>query len=120
MKKSSVTWKIFGAYLLVLFLIFVSSKASGQIVISQFNASWNEANTVSWIHELNDCKTIAYVDITTSPEIQQKHKIAVIPTIIIFKDGEEVARFQAGLSFKMLATKEEVQEEIDNILMSDF
>ena len=41
-------------------------------------------------------------------------------TIIIFKDGEEVARFQADLSFKMVATEEEVQEEIDNQLMSDF
>ena len=44
----------------------------------------------------------------------------IITTIIIFKDGEEVARFQADLSFKMVATKEEVQEEIDNQLMSDF
>ena len=56
--------------------------------------------------------------------MQKKHKIAVIPTIIIFKDGEEVARFQADLSFKMVATREEVQEEIqeeiDNQLMSDF
>jgi len=52
--------------------------------------------------------------------MQVKHKIAAIPTIIIFKDGEEVARFQADLSFKMMAKKEEVQEEIDNILMSDF
>ena len=41
-------------------------------------------------------------------------------TIIIFKDGGEGARLQADLSFKMLATKEEVQDEIDNILMSDF
>ena len=39
---------------------------------------------------------------------------------IIFKDNIEVARFQADLSFKMMAKKEEVQEEIDNILMSDF
>ena len=52
--------------------------------------------------------------------MQKKHGIAVIPTIIIFKDDEEVARFQADLSFKMVATKEEVQEEIDNQLMSDF
>jgi hypothetical protein len=36
------------------------------------------------------------------------------------KYGEEAIRFQADLSFKMLATKEEVQEEIDNLLMSDF
>ena len=48
------------------------------------------------------------------------YKIAVIPTIIIFKDDIEVARFQADLSFKMVATKEEIQEEISNQLMSDF
>ena len=52
--------------------------------------------------------------------MQAKHKIAAIPTIIVFKDDIEVARFQADLSFKMMATKKEVQEEIDNILMSDF
>jgi hypothetical protein len=43
-----------------------------------------------------------------------------VPTIIIFKDGEEATRFQADLSFKMLATREEVQEAIDELLMSDF
>ena len=48
------------------------------------------------------------------------HAIRRVTTIIIFKDGEEVARFQADLSFKMVATREEVQEEIDNQLMSDF
>ena len=53
-------------------------------------------------------------------EAQKEYKIAVIPTIVIFKDGDEVARFQADLSFKMVATREEVQEEISNQLMSDF
>ena len=61
-----------------------------------------------------------YIDIAANPKMQVKHKIAAIPTIIVFKDGVEVARFQADLSFKMMATREEVQEEIDNILMSDF
>ena len=53
-------------------------------------------------------------------KLKKKYEIAVIPTIIVFKDGEEVARFQADLSFKMVATREEVQEEIDEQLMSDF
>jgi len=120
MSKIDVAWKIFGIYLLVLILVCVCGSASGQIKICQFNASWNSANEVPWVSELKDCQTISYVDIATDPKSQAKHKIAAIPTIIIFKDGEEVARFQADLSFKMLATREEVQEEIDNILMSDF
>ena len=91
-----------------------------QIEVKHFNAEWNSANGVSWFMDLEDCKTKSIVDIAKDTEAQAKYKIAVVPTIIIFKDGEEVARFQADLSFKMVATKEEVQEEIDNQLMSDF
>ena len=91
-----------------------------QIEVTHFNAGWNKANDVDWFMDLDDCKTKGYTDIATDTDAQTKYKIAVVPTIIIFKDGEEVARFQADLSFKMVATKEEVQEEIDNQLMSDF
>ena len=104
----------------ILLLLFLPILGFGQIKVTQFNAGWNEANTVAWVQSLKDCRTISYTDIAKDTEAQTKYKIAVIPTIIIFKDGEEVARFQADLSFKMVATKEEVQEEIDNQLMSDF
>ena len=106
-------------YLLFLLMLFCGS-LSAQIQVTHFNAGWNSANDVSWFMGLEDCKTIGHTDIAKDTEAQTKYKIAVVPTIIIFKDGEEVARFQADLSFKMLATKEEVQEEISNQLMSDF
>jgi len=105
----------------ILFLLVISCNiAFGQIKVEQFNAGWNSANDVSWVQSLKDCKTIGYTDIAKDTEAQTKYKIAVVPTIIIFKDGEEASRFQADLSFKMLATKEEVQEQIDDLLMSDF
>ena len=91
-----------------------------QIEIKHFNAEWNSANSVSWFMDLEDCKTKGLVDIAKNTDEAKKYKIAVVPTIIILKDGEEVARFQADLSFKMVATREEVQEEIHNQLMSDF
>ena len=106
--------------MLVIFLVLLSNSTFGQIKVIQFNAGWNKANDANWFMDLKDCRTKGYVDIATNKEAQKEHKIAVVPTIIIFKDGEEVARFQADLSFKMLATREEVQEEIDNQLMSDF
>ena len=118
--EETVTWRIFGMYMLVIFFMLLASGAFAQVKVIQFNAGWNSANEVPWVMDLEDCNTYAYVDIAQDAEAQTKHKIAVIPTIIIFKDGEEVARFQADLSFKMLATREEVQDEIDNILMSDF
>ena len=106
--------------IILILLILLCNSSFSQIQIAQFNAEWNKANHVPWVMELKDCKTISYVDIGTQAEMAKKHKIAVIPTIIIFKDGEEVARFQADLSFKMVATRKEIQEEIDNQLMSDF
>ena len=120
MEKVDTTWRIFGMYMLVILFMLLGNAASGQIKIAQFNAEWNKGNEVKWIDSLDDCQTFTYIDINTQKEAQKKHKIAVIPTIIIFKDNVEVARFQADLSFKMVATREEVQEEIDNQLMSDF
>ena len=120
MKKTDVIWKVFSMYILLIAFMLVCSGAFGQIQVTQFNAGWNSANEVSWIQNLEDCKTISYVDISKQADLASKHKIAVIPTIIIFKDDVEVARFQADLSFKMVATREEVQEEISNQLMSDF
>jgi len=107
-------------YLFTILIILIATSAFSQIQVAHFNAEWNSDNGVSWVHNLTDVKTTSIVDIATQPEMAKKHKIAVIPTIIIFKDDIEVARFQADLSFKMVATKEEVQEEIDNQLMSDF
>ena len=100
--------------------MLLCNSSFAQIKVIQFNAGWNSANDVLWVMDLEDCKTISYSDIAKDTESQVKHKIAVVPTIIIFKDDVEVARFQADLSFKMIATKEEVQDEINNQMMSDF
>jgi len=96
-----------------------SITANAQIVVTEFNAEWNAANKVDWLEKLSDCD-IAKVDIMKQAELQKKHKIVIVPTIIIFKDGEEIKRFQADLSFKMLATKKELQGVIDEQIMSDF
>ena len=105
---------------LLFLLVFFCGSVSAQIKVTHFNAGWNSANDVGWYMDLEDCKTIGHTDIAVDTEAQTKYKIAVVPTIIIFKDDVEVARFQADLSFKMQATREEVQEEINNLLMSDF
>ena len=118
--QSSTAWPQYVMYLLIMILVFFASTAYSQIEFKHFNAGWNSANSVPWYMDLDDVKTAGHTDIAKDKEAQTKYKIAVVPTIIIFKDGEEVARFQADLSFKMVATKEEVQEEIDNQLMSDF
>tara|TARA_B110000211_G_C13947233_1_gene494460 strand:- start:572 stop:892 length:321 start_codon:yes stop_codon:yes gene_type:complete len=100
-------------------LLLISSTALGQIVVTHFNADWNSPNKVSYIGDLTDCD-IVYVDIAVAPVLQAKHEIVVVPTVVIFKDGEEVKRFQADISFSMKATREDMQEIIDELIMSDF
>ena len=120
MENQETVWQQYVMYVLVMLLMFIAGTSFGQIKVVQFNAGWNKANDIPWVMSLKDCKTKAYTDIAVNPDEAKKYKISSVPTIIIFKDGEEVARFQADLSFTLAVTKEEVQEEIDNIIMSDF
>ena len=105
--------------ILTILLTAFSLSASSQIVVTHFNAEWNDHNKVAYIGKLTDCD-IVYVDIAKSPKLQEKHEIIIVPTVVIFKDGEEVKRFQADISFSMKATRKEMQEAIDELLMSDF
>ena len=111
--------KIFTVYLLVILFILFANTSFSQVVVTHFNAAWNNPNKVSYIGELTDCD-IVYVDIAASPKLQKKHNIVVVPTVVIYKDGEEIKRFQADISFSMQATRKEMQEVIDELLMEDF
>jgi|TARA_R100000149_G_scaffold44875_1_gene17883 hypothetical protein len=89
------------------------------ICVVEFNASFNAGNSVDWIDDLSDCKG-KHIDIVAEPDLQKEHKIVVVPTVIIFNDGEEVERFQANIMMQLEATQDEVQEAVDEIIMSAF
>jgi len=89
------------------------------VCVVEFNASFNAANSVGWIDDLSDCKG-RRIDIVSSPDLQKQHKIVVVPTVIVFNDGEEVERFQANIMMQLEATQDEVQDAVDEIIMSDF
>ena len=111
--------RIFSVYLLIILLMLLANTSFGQIVVTHFNAEWNNPNKVKFIGELTDCE-IVYVDIAVAPKLQAKHEIIVVPTVVIFKDGEEVKRWQADISFAMKATRKDMQNYIDELLMEDF
>tara|TARA_R100000664_G_C2743211_1_gene131425 strand:- start:516 stop:842 length:327 start_codon:yes stop_codon:yes gene_type:complete len=96
----------------------VSLTAFSQIKVIHFNAGWNKANDVEWFDKLSDVtkKTLSIDD----EDIQKKYEIFIVPTIIVFDEDEEVKRFQADLSFEMVATKKEIQEYIDELIISKF
>ena len=109
---------ILGFFLFTSVVFSQTSPCKEDICVVQFNAGWNSANDVKWVNELSDCG-IKYIDIAENTKMQDKYQIVVVPTIIVF-NGEEVKRFQADLSFKLMATKKEIQNIIDELLMEDF
>ena len=103
---------------------FISLSAFSQdfpdgMVAVEFNASFNKANEVAWLSKLSDCET-ERVDITTDSRWSKEYKIVVVPTIVIFNNNEEVKRFQANIMMTMEATKSDVQNSIDEIVMEAF
>ena len=98
--------------------VFSQSPCDADVCVVQFNAGWNNANDVEWVENLKDCE-IKYIDIASDIEAQSKYEIVVVPTIIVF-NGEEIKRFQADISFAMKATKNDVQEVVDEIIMDQF
>ena len=105
--------------LLVLITTFVMANCYSQVTIKHFNASWNAANKVTWLGKLSDC-SVKYYDLTKYPKLKTKYKIVVLPTIIVFVDGEETKRYQANIMMQVDVKKEELQELIDESIMSGF
>ena len=124
MNKIDATWRMFMGYMLIIFFMLLANAAFSQdspcdddICVVEFNAGWNESNSASYLDKLTDCgiKRI----LIDKGDWQKEYGIVVVPTIIVF-NGEEVERFQADLSFKIAATKEDLQDYIDELIMSAF
>ena len=123
MEETKTPQSVYIVYFLIILFIMLANNISAQnicktdVCVVEFNASWNKANSVDWLDKLNDCG-VQRINIDEG-DWQKKYNIVVVPTIIVF-NGEEVKRYQADLSFTMAVTRKEVQEEVDEIIMSDF
>ena len=89
------------------------------MVVVEFNASFNKANDVTWLSKLSDCE-VQRVDIAADSRWASEYKIVVVPTLVVFNNNEEAKRFQANIMMTMEATKKEVQDAIDEIIMEAF
>ena len=80
--------------------------------VVQVNASWNYSNRVD-IQELSKLCYIAEIDIENKnigAVIVKEWEISVVPTIIVLRNGEEVKRFEPGISMKF--NQEDILESI--------
>ena len=106
-------------FLFIGFNVYSQSPCGYNLCVVQFNAPWNEANDVEWLNKVSDCSK-KRICIETDQDAAKKYKIYAVPTLIIFNEGEEVERFSPNIMFETDATREEVQEAIDEEVMSDF
>ena len=94
---------------LLLFLNF--SVYSQDVTVVHFNYKWNQKNDYSKL------KSIKRANVSKAFVEEQgqdlKNSIKSVPVIIIFRNGKPVARIEAGLSMKIEARPEDIQELVD-------
>ena len=89
------------------------------LVVVEFNASFNKSNEVQWLSKLTDCE-VERVDIAADSRWASEYKIVVVPTLVVFNNNEEAKRFQANIMMTMEATRKELQDAVDEIIMEAF
>ena len=105
-------------HILMAIFFFCYGLCCGQVSVVHFNSEWNADNNFD-ITVLKDCD-VDTVIICHNPDLQEKHNILAVPTIIIFDEGEEVKRFQANIMMELEATRKDIQKEIDKIYLAKF
>ena len=73
-----------------------------ECAVVQVNASWNYANRVG-VEKLAELCFVGEIDLnnkTIGAVIQREWDIKIVPTIIIFKNGAEVMRYEPGISMR--------------------
>ena len=115
--RTVLTYVLLMMFMMLAGTAFSQNLCGSDICVVQFNASWNENNSVDYLDKLTDCE-VMNVNIDEGT-YQSDYKIVVVPTIVVF-NGREVERFQANIMMQMEATRKEVQEAVDEIIMSSF
>ena len=96
----------------LIFALLFSVFSYGQdVTLVHFNYKWNKSNTYKGLDRLRSAKVqYAFVE-DQSPAI--KNSIKSVPTIVIYKDGKPVKKYEGGLTMKIMVRLEEIQEEIN-------
>lgn len=84
------------------------------VVIVHYNAEFNSTNNYTDVARVKDCKVFtAWID--KEPELKQDQGIRSVPTIILYNNGKEFKRWEAGLKMKLDMHYSELQEEVDKL-----
>ena len=84
------------------------------ISLVQFNATFNKKNSFSDVAKVNDVKPYT-IWIDDNTDIKESEGIMSVPTLILYENGKEVERWEAGISLKLEADYLLIQREVDKL-----
>lgn len=60
------------------------------------------------------------VDIEKYPGLAKKHRVRVVPTIMVFNNGSKELTYRANIMFELEVTADEIHEDIEDLLSNKF
>ena len=102
--------------ILIAFMLFsFLANAQEKITVIHFNYKWNSRNDYN-LRGIENAK-VQYAWLEEQPENIVK-TIKTVPVIVILgKDGRVKMQYAADLSFKIQATREDIQKSVNRILI---
>ena len=94
-------------------------KIAKDVVAIEFWADWNKMNQFNELNKLKGCNAYR-IDIMSYMDVQMNYNVTAIPTVIIFDNGVEKARFNPNVMFKLDADKKTVQHSVYTITLNKF
>ena len=102
--------------ILILFMLFgLFVNAQDKVTVIHFNYKWNDRNNYN-LRGLQNAK-VQYAWLEDQPE-NIVETIRTVPVIVILgKDGKVKMQYAADLTFKIQATREDIQKSVNRILL---
>ena len=102
--------------ILIAFMLFsFLATAQEKLTVIHFNYKWNQRNDYN-LRGLENCK-VQYAWLEDQPE-NIVETIKTVPVIVILgRDGKVKMQYAADLSFKIQASKEDIQKLINRIFI---
>ena len=91
--------------------LLLSASAYSQDALVHINAEFNKSNDWYGLELVENVKLYSgYLESNAS--MQERYSITKVPTLILYRDGVEVHRWEAGLDMKLHVKVTEVQNKI--------
>jgi|TARA_R100001463_G_scaffold16721_2_gene43207 hypothetical protein len=99
----------------VLFVLLVCSLNAQDLTLMHINAKWNQSNNYN-LRGIKNAKIQYALLEDQAPSIRKQ--IKSVPIIILLDEyGKPRGQWKADLSFKITATREEIQNRINTLLL---